>query len=52
MKPNAGFLELEHRSARLTLEPCRGGAIREFRAAGVNPGERIAIAIQFEIGAS
>jgi aldose 1-epimerase len=30
MKPNAGFLELEHRSARLTLDPCRGGAIRQL----------------------
>ena len=30
MKPRAGFLELEHRSARLTLDPGRGGVIREF----------------------
>jgi hypothetical protein len=52
MKPNADFLELDYRSARLILDPCRGGAIREFRAAVVNPGERIAIAMQFEIGAS
>jgi aldose 1-epimerase len=30
MKPDADFVELAHRSARLTLDPRRGGAIRAF----------------------
>jgi hypothetical protein len=30
MKLDAGFLVLEYQSARLTLDPQRGGAIREL----------------------
>jgi aldose 1-epimerase len=36
MRPDAGFVQLEHRSARLTLDPRRGGAIREFSWRGEN----------------